>query len=377
MAIYKIFPEKDATLYSFYPSTNTGLDEILEISTFTSAIGSSKESSRAVMKFSTSEIVDIIDNKVTGSSYKAYLKLNITSATELPADYTLYCYPISGSWDMGTGRLANYPKTEDGVSWNKKKISESWPTGSLTAGVTSSYSGSTSIGGGTWYTGSAGINLEATQSFSYNDNKDIELNVTTAVAAFYGFERNPFAPARIKNDGFILKNSIGIEFNTGSAPFELKYFSTDTHTIYPPCLEIRWDDSSYVTGSLVLATSDKTLVSVKNNKGKFQQDSVNRFRLGVRDQYPPRTFQTTYLYLTDTKVLPSASYWAVKDLDTDEWVIDFDTSYTKISADSTSNYFDIYMTGLQPERFYKIIIKSIIGKSTIIFDEDYIFKVIR
>ena len=30
MAIYKIFPEKDATLYTQYPTMNTGLDEILE-----------------------------------------------------------------------------------------------------------------------------------------------------------------------------------------------------------------------------------------------------------------------------------------------------------------------------------------------------------
>ena len=375
MAVYKIFPEKDATLYSYYPATNTGLDEILEISTFTSIIEDTKEVSRAVIKFSTSEIVDIIANKVTGS-YKAYLKLNVASAHELPADYTMYCYPISGSWDMGTGRLSNYPVTEDGVNWSSKTISEMWASGSLTAGVTSSYS-NTSFGGGTWYTGSAGTNLESTQSFSYNDNKDVELDVTNAIMGFYHFETNPFAPYRIKNDGFILKHSEEAEFNNNSVPFELKYFSADTHTIYPPCLEIRWDDSSYLTGSLSLATSDKTLISVKNNKGKFQQDSVNRFRLGVRDQYPPRTFQANYLYLTDTKVLPSSSYWAIKDLDTDEWVIDFDTNYTKVSVDPTSNYFDIHMTGLQPERFYKIIIKSIIGKSTIIFDEDYIFKVIR
>ena len=33
MAVYKIFPEKDATLYSISPSENTGLDEILELST--------------------------------------------------------------------------------------------------------------------------------------------------------------------------------------------------------------------------------------------------------------------------------------------------------------------------------------------------------
>ena len=39
MAIYKIFPEKSATLYSYYPALNAGLDEILEISTFKSIGG--------------------------------------------------------------------------------------------------------------------------------------------------------------------------------------------------------------------------------------------------------------------------------------------------------------------------------------------------
>jgi hypothetical protein len=51
MAIYKIFPEKSATLYSFYPTLNTGLDEILEISTFYSIEGTD-EVSRALIKFS-------------------------------------------------------------------------------------------------------------------------------------------------------------------------------------------------------------------------------------------------------------------------------------------------------------------------------------
>ena len=33
MAIYKIFPTEDTTLYSGYVNANTGLDEILDIST--------------------------------------------------------------------------------------------------------------------------------------------------------------------------------------------------------------------------------------------------------------------------------------------------------------------------------------------------------
>jgi hypothetical protein len=31
MAVYQIFPKKDATLYSEYPQLNSGLDEILEL----------------------------------------------------------------------------------------------------------------------------------------------------------------------------------------------------------------------------------------------------------------------------------------------------------------------------------------------------------
>jgi hypothetical protein len=65
-------------------------------------------------------------------------------------------------------------------------------------------------------------------------------------------------------------------------------------------------------------------------------------------------------------------------LDTEEIVVDYDEDYTKISCDSNSNYFDIYMNGLEPERYYKLLFKSILPSGeTIIFDEHYHFKVIR
>ena len=32
MAVYKIFPTQDTTLYSMYPTMNTGIDEVLETS---------------------------------------------------------------------------------------------------------------------------------------------------------------------------------------------------------------------------------------------------------------------------------------------------------------------------------------------------------
>jgi len=58
-------------------------------------------------------------------------------------------------------------------------------------------------------------------------------------------------------------------------------------------------------------------------------------------------------------------------------VINFDSNFTKISADNESSYFDIYMNGLQPERHYRVLIKATIDGSTAIFDEDIVFKVVR
>ena len=64
-------------------------------------------------------------------------------------------------------------------------------------------------------------------------------------------------------------------------------------------------------------------------------------------------------------------------MDTNEFVINFDDQYTQISSNATDNYFDIYMSGLEPERYYSILIKTTISGSTIIFDDQYYFKVIN
>ena len=363
MAVYKIFPEKSATLYSYYPNKNTGLDEILEISTFLSS-DNTNEVSRAIIKFPTDQINDIITNKVSGSNYDAYLKLYLANASSIPVDYTLFCHPISGSWEKGTGRESNSPETTNGASWRyRNQLSGSTWFSTFPTGTTGSYTGS-NLGGGLWYTSSL---YQATQSFTSITSKDIEIKVTNTV--------NAWMSSSISNNGFILKHSSSFEFTTQSK-FELKYFSENTHTIYPPSLEIRWNDFSYSTGSLPTITSDLIVASILNNKNEYQQDSVQRFRINIRDKYPARSFQTSSVYLNN-KLLPTASYWSIKDLDTEEIVIDYDITYTKISADSTSNYFDVYMNGLEPERYYKLLFKTIVNGNTIVMDDNYYFKVIR
>jgi hypothetical protein len=366
MAIYKIFPEKSATLYSFYPTLNTGLDEILEVSCYETILGT-YEVSRPLIKFPQSEILDIINNKVSGATYDVYLRLSLANASQIPLDYTLYCHPLATDWNIGTGRLSNSPITTDGTSWQYKDYlsgSVWFVTSSIPTGTTGSYKSGSTVGGGLWYTSST---YQSTQSFTHNDSLDIELKVTNAIAAWSG--------STISNYGFILKHSSSLEFAT-SSKFELKYFSGNTNTIYPPCLEIRWNDFTYNTGSLSVITSPSIVATLANNQSQYQQDSAQRFRINVRDKFPARAFQTSSVYLNN-KALPTASYYSIKDLDTEEIVVDYDTTYTKISCDSTGNYFNVYMNGLEPERYYKILIKTTINGSTLVLDDNYYFKVIR
>jgi len=274
---------------------------------------------------------------------------------------------------MGTGRYLNDPEVQNGTSWAWRDYSGSqrWIPNSYSQYSTASYSSSVEAGGGTWYfTSSNGVNFGGmTQSFSYYETTDISIGVKKVIESWY--------LSIINNDGFIIKQQNEFINNENYQP-SLKYFSRDTHTIYPPYLEFKWDDYSFNTGS-----STQTIIntlplytSITENPNIFYQNTINRFRINCRPQYPARIYQTASINVTNY-YLPTASYYAIQDMNTNEFIIDFDTTYTKISADSTGSYFDVYMNGLEPERYYKILIKTTIANSTIVIDDDFNFKVIN
>lgn len=352
--IYKIFPIQDTTIYSEFPNMNTGLDEILDLSTnFNSTIVTGNnypqktETSRILIQFDSSSISNIITNKINNSNWKSYLKLYLAKASAIPTNFNILVYPISQSWSMGTGRYDNIPQTTNGASWNYRNSLSLW-----------------SITGSSFITSSV-----ASQSFTPYSDLDILIDVTNIV--------NQWISGSISNNGFIIKHSSSIEFNTSSI-FELKYFSRDTHTIYPPCLEFRYNDHTWTTGSLsssIVPTNNQIVVSLGNNKGKYNQNEIYRFNINVREKFPARQFTTSSVYLNN-KILPSQSYYAIKDLHTEEIVTDFDTNYTIINSDATSSYFNLDMSGYEPERLYRALIKTVIGGQTIIFDEEQLtFKV--
>tara|TARA_R110000822_G_scaffold179741_4_gene319547 strand:- start:37 stop:1167 length:1131 start_codon:yes stop_codon:yes gene_type:complete len=375
MAIYKIFPEKDVSIYSEFPFMNTGVDEILDVSTFYNS--EFPQVSRFLIQFPQTEINDLLNTKIGSSSFQTNLRTYIANITGLNTTTTLEVYPISGSWNMGTGRYSNEPQTQNGVCWTASLSSNNgfWPTTFQTY-ATASYQ-SNNPGGGTWYTGSAlGLDVTASQELSYSSNKDLNVDVTNTVLNWYSASNSL---GGFPNDGFIVKQSDSDEFIADrNYVTTVEYFSIDTHTIYPPQLEVKWDDYVFNTGSSTntIIDTSRIVASLVNNAGTYRRGSVEKVRFNCRHQFPPVVFQTASIYTTNY-YLPTSSYYAVKDLDTNEFVIDFDTTYTKISADDESNYFTLYMNGLEPERYYQILIKTEINGSTLVLDENYNFKVIN
>jgi len=255
MAVYKIFPEKDATIYSAYPAKNTGLDPILDVST--TNIPDNPQVSRFLVKFSSTEISNVIDDIISGSvtdatgsllteskDFQANLKCFIADVSGLSNNNTLEVFPIAEDWNMGTGKYNNEPQVINGVGWTYRASSGSnaWTTSGFDSNITGS-SPVDNPGGGAWYHGTIGdLSVNSSQSLNYSDDKDINVNVTNAIRLIDS--------GTINNEGFIVKQSSTTEFSSDrSTSARIQYFSVDTHTIYPPLLEFKWRDWVYANTS--------------------------------------------------------------------------------------------------------------------------------
>jgi len=364
MAVYKIFPTRDASLYSAYPNMNTGDDAILEVSNTFPNINPSPRVARSIIDFEGSHILNVWYNHLSssGNRWTSYLKLYAADVSGIDQDTTIEVVLVSGSFDNGSGQFNDSPQSTNGVSWDWRYYSGSgaWDTPGGDILDTSTYG-------------------ESTQNFDRRTVKDLSIDVKDLVEVILGEDSLVLYGRLISagQDAFMVKLTGSQEFVSSSANQpSFKFFSVDTNTIYPPVLEFRWDDFTTSSEAPSEITTSDLQVALDENPGIFYSESINRFRLNVRPTYPVRTFQTSSLYTTNYS-LPTASYYAIKDLDTNEYVVDFDTTYTKISNDDNGSYFDIYMNGLEPERYYKILIQTTVDDSTMVKDEDYIFKVVN
>jgi hypothetical protein len=364
--IYRIYAQKDTTVYeqNARKSQNTGKDEILEVTKFydefqnTTLIGNS----RILTQFDITVLSESIANGNISSNCKFYFNLTAAEHTEVQSEYQLDIYQVSQSWSEGIGQYYYNPIVTNGCSWEYRTNDNKWSTGSFESGVSGSYT--INAGGGTWYTSSVN-NTSYSQAFSrYVGNLNVEVTE---------YVKDWMSGSRV-NNGFIIKRPDSQESGLvryGSS----KFFSNETHTIYVPTLDIRWDDSSYNTGSLSELTGDNILIYCKNLLSEYKELSKARIRLVGRERYPQRTFSETSL-INDIKYLPQTTYYQIRDVETNLVILPFDTTYTKVSCDSTGNYFDMWFNTLQPERFYQFEFRVDRNGTTDYFG-GYVFKVVR
>jgi hypothetical protein len=135
--------------------------------------------------------------------------------------------------------------------------------------------------------------------------------------------------------------------------------------------------------SVLLFEGGFTLIDFpeKTNMG-IMQHTYNIYRTGKKlphQSVEDITLDEVYDCYYINYYLPSSSYYEVRDAHTDEIILPFDISGSKISCDGTSSYFNLWMDSFQPERFYRIVVKTETnGRDTVqLFDNNYYFKVTR
>ena len=337
-----IYPTKDTTIYQRFPTNNAGLDEILEVGKVlesgdfdTAYTGSA---ARSLLYFTLPSTASVS----TASAY--YLNLKIAYAENLTKPQTLEVVPISSSWEEGTGYFYQTPNNENtGATWRQTDTHVSW----------------SSAGGD--------LNATTTQSVQLTTYPltDIRLNVTTIFQS-------------LVNSGSAY-NGIAIKFPSSDEQNRynkgvVRLFSSQTHTIHKPYLEVAWDEADYSTGSFSPLPSSGYTVAAKNLLPEYYMGEVVRVDLVARDKFPNRTFESTLRY-KNKYYLPTSSYYSVRDVQANVTVIPFD-EYSRLEADATGPYFVMDTTQLQQGRYYTVQFKIETGSRVSIVPTNLNFKIV-
>ena len=377
--MFRIFyPEADATVYESVPTTNTGLDEILEIGKRLGTDGSTLQKSRILIKFDMAEVTAAVSKYATNiSSSKFVLQLYTSTAKNLPAQYTIDAQMAGQPWTNGTGYLASNPIVSNGVQWATPYAS--WSLDSQTGGMWISSSQQIDLGtsgirisgsgaGGSWLYSTGSTSFSSSQAFSYQTT-DLSIDVSSLILKWVSGSNSQ----SIDNNGFLLKFS-NTDESTDAVTGYIDFFSRDTHTIYVPKLTMYWNDTVY-SSSLSAADLESYTVYTKL-KSEYKDTEIIKMRIYTRDKYPQKS--PTNLFPTQTvKRLPATTYYTILDAATDETIIPYDDIYTKVSCDNTSNYIYIDMNGFMPERYYRLQFKIEDGFTEQYIDNDVYFKVVR
>lgn len=316
-----ITPLKDAAIYSQSFNLNSGLDEILEC-------GTSNDGNYPIRSLLQFDLTQFASASVS-ASYE--LTLFVALAQFLNVTQSVEVRNVVAAWGEGSGYAGqDIYQLPDGITW------ESQPqTGSL--------SSSASI-----------INLM----------NELTVDVSNIIRAQLSGQ----------SSGMMLQFPIADEIdplNRGN----IKFFSSNTHTIYAPTLVASWDDQIYVTGSLGSYPSSNLLVIPATLKPQYTLGEIARVELSVRPAIPTKTFSTQFTQYLGNNYLPTSSYYSIIDDFSGKIIVPFDDS-SKIQCDGTVSYFIFRVEDMYPRRFYRVKVKVDHDGLSEIFDDGHIFKVI-
>lgn len=321
---YFITASDDTTLYQAYPAINAGFDEILEI-------GKLQDVELYGTFYTASSVRSIISfNLAQSSSWDAtssyFLNLRLANAKEVDKGQRILIGAVSQSWREGSGYFYQEPENRlDGATWTQATPSVSW-----------------SMAGGT-------LNTVTTASveLTHFPLGDLRVDVTSII--------QPFVSQSLPFYGLYLKFPDADEASSLNSG-KLSYFSTQTHTIYQPTLEIVWDDQVFLTGSLVpVGDLTNIHISATTMKAEYQRGSIGKVRLSVRDKYPTRNFDGIQRY-GNKYHLPVDTSYRIVDNQSNAIIGDFGT-YNRLHCDGTSSYMLVDTSYLYVNREYRVELK--------------------
>lgn len=336
---------QDATIFEQYPYVNTGLDELLEvgktIKPLDQRVAYASGSTRVLIQF------DVPSNQQYPTSAVYYLNLRLANASNVNRYQKLEVYPVSSSWIEGSGYFYQTTiNTSDGVTWQSASKDESW------------------LNSGSDYT----TDVTASYTFTKVPIEDVRINVTDILSQVVsGSNITPW-------NGLLIKFPTVDELDTTNIG-NIKFFSSNTHTVFAPKLEVAYFDQTFNTGSLKPIPAGDLSIIPKNLKEAYTVGEIDKIYLVVRDKFPDKRFDAVQRYRTQY-YLPSSSYFRIKDSVSGVVLYDFD-QYSTINCDVSGSYINLDTTALDLNRYYTIDLKVQTPSRTFFPEFEYEFKVDR
>ena len=349
----------------------------------------------------------------------AYLNLKVANATKLNQNELVYVYPVSRSWEEGSGYFEQSPiKSDDGSTWTTYASASNWTTAggdyNLTPVVSASVADivndelriNVTDVVQSMYSGSVADFTDATCDTNHTSNQttvahDANASIVVGLSVSgTGIPANTTISSITDSTHFVISNAATATNNNVTLTFgkaltsnygllmtysgssatniknvgNIKFFSRQTHTVHEPTLELVWLNHSIVTGSLKTLSSLDIEIAPRNMKAEYKAGSVLKMYFTVRDKYPAKAYANTRRFENRYYLPPSASIYTIVDAGSGTTVVPFD-DYSHLDCDATGSYLMLDTKPLYKNRFYDLSLKTTLSNE-VYFSRPFRFKVV-